>query len=674
MNLWKFISFCFTFTILFGFLESAPKAGSGEYIDRFLSYDLTLSDWGLGSPSDIEFISMGVFNKKKGDELVVYDVRSKVPAVTRKLGYMGKKPEYEGDYFLVSHYNTGNTNNVGGYFFAFSRSPSKSFAEIDKKQKALSLKWKHEEPAFAGVSLHLYNFKLPGHQQVFMDARDFRYITFKIRGAKGGEQFMLRLADRLHEQRQGSVKIGPLDNFIDGGLVTKKWKEVWVKMRDIPKGVRMKELASLIFMVNKNSKGKVYIKDFAFTKKKRVNIKKSTVQKVAKAKKRKLREGMWLWETGDLLKSKSDQRKLVRFCKTHGITDLFLQVPYKATKVLGNKVFKRYMLRDVSSHFLQLPYQVEGATSWNIQWNQKKMRPLLKNLHKAGVRVYALDGAPHYALKEYHAQMFALIENIVEFNKKGRKNEGFDGIRYDIEPYQMAQFHGVKKEQIMREYLALLKTSKKLTKQANMRLGVDIPFWYDGMNDYAEPVTEYKGRPLSELILDIVDDVGIMDYRTSAYGADGIILHAGGELTYADQINKDVFIGLETVVLPNETIYSFTKNTPQNSRLIVREQAKNKVRLYFIPDKSWRSVRGNIDIRDNDIVIGQSNAIFVPAGKLTFQNKKLSDFRKARAQTLKELDHHKSFYGFITHSYESYRPWLQKRQRFVTGKAQQGKN
>src|SRR4029077_2498285 len=47
--------------------------------------------------------------------------------------------------------------------------------------------------------------------------------------------------------------------------------------------------------------------------------------------------------------------------------------------------------------------------------------------------------------------------------------------------------------------------------------------------------------------VDLLDNVGVMDYRDTADGADGIIAHGRDLLAYADQAKKaKVYVGLET--------------------------------------------------------------------------------------------------------------------------------
>ena len=43
----------------------------------FPSKEVSLADWGLSHPSQIGHLSIGILHKKKGDEVVLYDVRER---------------------------------------------------------------------------------------------------------------------------------------------------------------------------------------------------------------------------------------------------------------------------------------------------------------------------------------------------------------------------------------------------------------------------------------------------------------------------------------------------------------------------------------------------------------------------------------------------------------------
>ena len=169
---------------------------------------------------------------------------------------------------------------------------------------------------------------------------------------------------------------------------------------------------------------------------------------------------------------------------------------------------------------------------------------------------------------------------------------------------------------------------------------------------FFEPITEVQKRPLTECILDIVDNIGIMDYRTGAFGADGVISHALGELQYATEIGKKVFIGLETGALPDETILEFGKGGgPSRIHLTKREGTR-----YFL---QWEPEGADLEIK-SDVYLSQRNRIFVPAGKLTFAERGIGELTDIMEKAESEFQEYPAFYGFAIHYYESFKALLEK--------------
>ena len=601
----------------------------------FPSQEISLADWGLTDPSEIGYISVGILHKREGDDLRLYDIRKQRPVVKEPSGPRGRTPAFEGSFFLVSHFKKGNINRLGGYFNGFAQSPSVSAVTIGKApdgRPALIFSYRKVLPSFAGFWIHLFDFKKHPTDRVFFDASPFTHLTFSIRGERGGEELLLQMADRAWEKAGDSLVVGDVASFLPDGKVQSKWQQGWIALKDIPAGLNEKELASLVFVVKGNGQGRVFVKDLAFTTKRDVQI---PQPKEAIIPARPLNKAMWLWETDKIVTNPDEQQRLLTFCKEEGITDLFLQIPYKAKEEKGQ---------------------------WKILWNPLLIRPLISQLHQAGIKVHALDGDPRFALREWHGRVIATLESIILYSRESPPQERFDGIRFDIEPYLLPSFSGVQKEAILKQYLSLLTASQTLTRQADLALGVDIPFWFDARNEFFEPTAEVGGRPVSELIIDIVDNVGIMDYRTQAYGADGVIAQGTPELEYAAKQGKEVFLGLETVELPDETLLAFSPASQSGSRILIERIEDHKVRLHWIPDGQWERVQKDHLFSSPFVVLGQTQTTFVPSGKLTFADKDLQDLEEVMRQTESALRRFPSFSGFTIHSYESYRPWLERQR------------
>lgn len=577
-------------------------------------------------------MSIGVLHKREGDELRVYEIRRHGPLVKEPSGPRGRTPPLTGDTLLVGHFDRGNMNRVGGYFNPLVKSPSQSSVTLGKAPDgtpALIFSYRNELPGFAGFWTQLFRAKEPPATRIFLDATPFRYLTFSIRGARGGEELLFQVADRVWEKKGDSLVVGAVGSFLPDGRVEQKWQRAWIPLRKFPAGVDRKELANLVFRVKGNASGEVFVKDLAFTTKRGAQIPRA---RVARARVRSVdNRAMWLWETERILGSPRAQRQLVAFCKARGMTDLFLQIPYQAKQRNGK---------------------------WEVLWDPAKLRPLIARLRQAGVRVHALDGDPRYALRKWHGRVLAVIRRLIEYNRGSSPQQRVYGVRLDIEPYLLPYFAGVQKEAILRQYLSLLEASRALTRHADLALGVDIPFWFDSRSEFFELAAAVGDRPMSELIIDIVDNIGIMDYRTQAYGADGVIAHAADELEYAAKRGKEVFVGLETVELPDETILRFSPASGTGSRILVEAMGSKRVRLYWIPEGKWESLDEDLQSSPGAVILGETYATHVPSGKLTFAEMGRSDLEEVMREAGSEFRRATSFRGFAIHSYESYRPWL----------------
>ncbi len=592
-----------------------------------LTTEIDLKHWGLNKIDEIGFISIGIQHGPGKENIVVYGIYRQKPIVSETGRPQKQTPEFSGDALLVTDFNEGNTNRLGGYFNSFSKAPSAADITLEplpQGRQALAFTYTREYSGFAGFWIHLFDFKAPPPERIFFDASPFEFVSFLIRGLTGKEALTLQVADRVWEQKQDSLPIGELNEYLAAGRLTEQWQRAWVPLDAFPQRIDRTELASLVFQATRGA-GKVYVKDLAFARHRGAAIPRPDILPVPQ---RPAAKGMWLWETAKLLRDQSAQIRLLEFCRDQSITDLFLQLPYSATQESGQ---------------------------WRITWDDAGLRSLLGSLQAAGVVCHALDGDPRFALTREHDKVKAVLEKVIRFNSEGPQSSRFQAVRYDIEPYILPQFAGPEKQSIMHQFLELLKNLQLMASQAGLEMGVDIPFWYDSRNRFFEPVAEIQERPLSEWILDVVDNVGIMDYRTRAYGADGTIAHAENELRYAAEQGKKIFVGLETVSLPDETILDFAKSQGP-SRIRLRHTEGQRVLLEWLPD-------GALASGPSELELFQINRIEVPSSRITFQKKTLQELEAVMQKTSREFSRFSSFYGWAIHSYESFRPWLEKQNK-----------
>lgn len=624
--------FLSTILILFIVPFDSNFFGHQKIDGEIISASTDLSYWGIKKVSQIGYISLGIIHKKGKKELIVYDLRGEKPKIQKSVNIKTHAPELKNGFFLLDDFERGNVNRLGGYFNEFYKYPSKALTTIEKNPRNnrwLCFQFNQKEPGYSGFWIHLFDLKSPPSERLYFDASHLKYLTFCIQGKYGEEKLEVRAADHVWERKEDSLKIGDIEEFLPAGKIAPTWQRVWIPLSRIDFRIKRQSLASIVFSVIRG-KGEIYIDDIAFTSKKYV----LSEEKTPKKKQKKFpNKGLWLWETDSLLQNHDHWKFLISFCKSTNVNEIFLQLPYSATQNNGN---------------------------WNIELDKAGLSDLLSYIHNFGIKVHALDGDPRFALKKWHPKVIATIKALIRYNTTVPQEARFDGIRYDNEPYVLPYFSGTRKKSIIKQYITLLETSSQITKNAGIEFGVDIPFWFDETNQYFKPITLYKGRPLSQWVIDSADNIGIMDYRTKAYGPDGTIAHVLGELNYAEKKGKKIWVGLETGRLPDETLLEFSKNG-SGRKLFIEKTSGTNIKIHVLPEDDKA-------LNLNGITLFETSKVMVPSEKITFFEKSIEELEKIMSKTQLELNHFSSFHGFAVHSYKSYKRMVKKQKNPLVNK------
>lgn len=232
---------------------------------------------------------------------------------------------------------------------------------------------------------------------------------------------------------------------------------------------------------------------------------------------RKLNTAMWVWDTKTLLDHPSARARLFALSARYRINVIFLQVLYR------------------------VEHRAKGPIC--VLRQPRPLASFIAQAHARAIRVQALDGYPEFALDRYHPQVLTLVRALLAWNAS-HPRAGFDGIHFDDEPYLLIGFKSPLRDTILSQYLDLNRSVAALLRVAPAppSYGVDVPFWF------GDTRLVYRGvdASMAEHLLRIVDDVGLMDYRTVAGGPNGIIAHARPWISLADRLGKSVYIGLET--------------------------------------------------------------------------------------------------------------------------------
>jgi len=621
----------------------------GQSPSGVLSRTIRSEDWAINDWSAVRAGQFSVIHGRNGDELQVNalstDARPAPPGRDR-----GAAPACDGNCFLVSAFDYGNRNRLGGSFGTFGSGTSTARATLANwadGRRALTIDFVHTASGPCGAWIHLLDFTRPVSDRVYLDATPLKVVTFWIRGATGAEAVLLKAADAAWERKEDALPIGEIGWFLPAGRITTAWQQAVVPLSALPGRLDRRSLAVLSFEVVSPGEGRIAIKDLGFCLAPTPTVPLSAPAALPSSPPPG-ELALWVWGTAEIIGNPAEQQALVEFARRGRFTLLFLQLP--------DAPARRHPPGDI----------VLDAARW---------KSFLGLLGRSGLRAHALAGSPGDALPDQHERVVATVQNVVAYNAAAAPGERFAGVHYDIEPYLLPGFRGLRRERILTGYLDLVARMAARARAARIEFGVDIPFWYDTPDGLTGelPLVEYHGvrKPASEHVLDLVDLVAVMTYRTTAYGADSIVGLADGELTYAAAKGKRVFIGLETGDLPDEDLVEFDgepgRGLPERvlaDRAVVIARGPGTGTAWLGSRADWHILRTKLGAAESGLADAPPlwwpvrRVVAVPATKLTFARLGAAPLNDTMRQVLLELGHRRSFAGFAVHDYLGYRALL----------------
>lgn len=247
---------------------------------------------------------------------------------------------------------------------------------------------------------------------------------------------------------------------------------------------------------------------------------------------------MWLWKLDEFLDNEIARETLFDLCATEGGEQLWVQVSYKTDPLTTSASL---------SNGKAAPAQVTLL-------HEDKLRKFLTAAQKSRLQIHALDGDPEFCSRAKHSIPLSLVEAIIAFNQDSLPVQRFDGIHFDNEPQALLGWGDrSRRERMLKEFLDLhVECQRRVRTQFGLTFGVEFPFWWDHTDPKTgRPIGEVtfsgKKKPASWHCVDLFDNVGIMNYRDSADGADGMVVHGQGILRYADESKgARIFMGVET--------------------------------------------------------------------------------------------------------------------------------
>lgn len=475
---------------------------------------------------------------------------------------------------LVDDFSDGDRNRLGGLRDTYQRKPSAARSERGRDGDVYFWRIRARRDAaggFCGAWMHLFDRRLDPDRQTFVNGRWLGRLAFRVRGQRGGERFSVRFADHGWVLREDSVLAGSIESFLPHGVTT-NWQTVQVPLPDA--GLDPSQLAGLTFDFPEPGEFVIDIADVRLVA--HANTAPPLSDSLASVPRlpavvtspRTKPAALWLWESEDILRQPSAWPELFRFCRQHGINQVWTQLLYDVRRTNGTDT------PDIA---------IRQPDVW---------RQFLRAAHAAEIAVHALDGLPEFSLQGQHAIPLGVVSAVIAFQRDRPPADGFDGVHFDNEPYLLLGWRDPqRREVILGEYLALNERCQRLVRQqSTMRYGVDIPFWWqDRDEETGEPngVVTYRGRrqAASYHCLDLLDNVGVMNYRDRADGADGLIAHGRDLLEYGERTGgATVYMGVETFAPPPAPVWFLVGRPRTEMRAALRRADCELARLSRLED------------------------------------------------------------------------------------------
>ncbi|CAG7639183.1 hypothetical protein PAESOLCIP111_04018 [Paenibacillus solanacearum] len=242
-----------------------------------------------------------------------------------------------------------------------------------------------------------------------------------------------------------------------------------------------------------------------------------------------------------------------------------------------NQIFEFVSDERISRIFLQIDTDIDPSD----------YRSFIITAADYNVEIYALDGAPEWALPEHRQRIGDLIRWVNAYNSSVDPNERFAGIQLDVEPYLLPAWN-TDQEATARHWLEAMAYFHDETKQsAALATSAALPFWLDA-------VTADGENSLAEAMIGKLDEVALMSYRSVGEEAVSLVQE---ELDLGDKYEKQVWIGLETNRIPDTPFISFydagkMELTREIARIDKLLKARSSYAGICVHDYSgWRSLR-----------------------------------------------------------------------------------
>ncbi|MBI3322448.1 MAG: hypothetical protein HYZ94_02065 [Candidatus Omnitrophica bacterium] len=164
---------------------------------------------------------------------------------------------------LLDNFDHSDVNLLGRKANAYKRLPSVcEFSRVGEGPINRSLRLKYSKAATGWCGYYTLLNQIDG---AYYDLSAFKEARFKVKGEKGGETFEIGMADRSWLTIGDSVKAGPVEKFLPGGVTT-QWQEVVIPLSAFGK-LDWSQMGSFVINFYKAGEGTLYIDDLRFVRK-----------------------------------------------------------------------------------------------------------------------------------------------------------------------------------------------------------------------------------------------------------------------------------------------------------------------------------------------------------------------------------------------------------------------
>lgn len=230
--------------------------------------------------------------------------------------------------------------------------------------------------------------------------------------------------------------------------------------------------------------------------------------------------GTWVWRRDSWVTPEA-RAALLAFCREHRLGTVLLQV------------------------------RTDWEAAQPVLLDQDDLGAVLGAAAGVGIAVHLLDGNSTWIEDPWPARLAGQVRAAGAFNRQ-RAAAGlpgrFAGVHYDVEPYTVPGFKDpARREAICAGYLRLIDGLAPLARAEGLAFSVDVPSWYDSRTDlprFRDP--DGSQRTMLERVARTVDWLGIMSYRTTVPGPNGVIEISEGELRQMAALGKVAWVGIET--------------------------------------------------------------------------------------------------------------------------------